>query len=275
MNRYVLLDGPMGTELERRGIALPAPAWTAAAVEDHAGDVVEIHRSYVAAGATTHTAATFRTRPEAIGDAWRPRAALAIALCRAAVPLEHRVVGSLAPVADCYRPDLSPPDAAASHRVVAAWLAKCGVDGVLCEAHPHPGEALAAVDAGLATGLPTWLAMTAGPAGDLMTPAVMGAAAREAVARGAGAVLVNCVAADRILPFLEAISGCGAPFGVYANAGDDPDLRPGAPRLAEVWRAHATRWLDAGATWIGGCCGTTAEHVTAHVRLMDTRQRTM
>ena len=43
---FTFLDGPMGTELERRGVALPLPEWTADALA-HAPDVVTaIHRAY-------------------------------------------------------------------------------------------------------------------------------------------------------------------------------------------------------------------------------------
>ncbi len=99
-----------------------------------------------------------------------------------------------------------------------------------------------------------------------MTPASMGRASRELVRAGASAVLVNCVPAARTLDFVRAIAEAGVPFGAYANAGhadeeigwrtDDPD---GPQRYAEL----AATWIDAGATLIGGCCGTGPAHIRA------------
>lgn len=266
MTSFVVLDGPMGTELERRGLRLPAPAWSAVAVEHHPDAVLDVHRTWVRLGARVHVAATFRTRPEAVGERWEALTGLAVGLARAATPIGHTVLGGLAPIADCYRPDLSPPDAAVRHRAFAAALARCGVDGILCETFPHPSEALAAVDAALATGLPTWLSLTAGPEGDLLDPATLAATARAAHDRGAQAVLVGCVAADRLDPFVHALSRTNVPFGVKANAGR------AAPLDVDAWRAHAQRWAEAGARWIGGCCGTLPEHTAALSDLVDTRQ---
>ena len=66
MGELTFLDGPMGTELERRGVALPAPAWSAAALASAPQLVAAIHADYAAAGADVATAATFRTTRRAL-----------------------------------------------------------------------------------------------------------------------------------------------------------------------------------------------------------------
>jgi hypothetical protein len=186
-----LLDGALGTELQARGVPTEAPMWSAWAL-DHAPEVVAaIHRDYAAAGATVHTADTFRTRRLQAGPRWPELARRAVSLARAAIPPDHRVAGSIAPVADCYRPDLSPPDAEADHRAIAAVLAEAGVDLLLCETFPDVAEGLVAVDAAVASGVETWVAFTAGPGADLLTPREIGEAGRRAVDRGARAVLVK------------------------------------------------------------------------------------
>src|SRR5690606_11999397 len=58
-----LLDGPTGTELERRGFHLPPPLWSAAAIDQVPELLESIHRDYIHAGATVITANTFRTNP--------------------------------------------------------------------------------------------------------------------------------------------------------------------------------------------------------------------
>ncbi|MGH7680972.1 MAG: homocysteine S-methyltransferase family protein, partial [Candidatus Eiseniibacteriota bacterium] len=114
----VLLDGALGTELERRGVSTRLPLWSAHAVWDAPDRVREIHEEYARAGADILTAATFRTTPRAVASARAsgvPGAGLdAAALTRAAIALaaearsragasrEILVAGSMAPLEDCY-----------------------------------------------------------------------------------------------------------------------------------------------------------------------------
>ncbi|MCC6359657.1 MAG: homocysteine S-methyltransferase family protein [Phycisphaerales bacterium] len=62
----LLLDGAMGTELARRGIAIPAPLWSTAGLIEAPSVVERIHRDYTAAGADILVANTFRTNPAAL-----------------------------------------------------------------------------------------------------------------------------------------------------------------------------------------------------------------
>ena len=265
-----LLDGPMGTMLAARGVETPAPGWSVHAIEAAPDAVIEIHREYVVAGATIHRGNTFRAQPRIVPD-HRSLAKRALNLLRAGASRGGKVgrlrfVGSMAPIEDCYRPDLSPAeeDARRQHRDVATALADAGFDMILCETFPHAGEAVIAVEEAVETGLDVWVALTAGPDGTLMTPAAMEDAARACVAAGATAVLVNCVAATKTLPFVERLAKVDARFGAYANAGAeadalgwDADPRAAAARYADL----AATWIDAGASIIGGCCGTTATHI--------------
>ena len=258
-----LLDGPIGTQLQARGVAVDGPAWSATALDTAPEVIAALHREYAAAGATVHTAATFRTKRRAVGDRWRELARRAVALARDSVPDGQRVAGSIAPLEDCYRPDLSPADPRPEHRELARALAEDGVDLVLVETFPHVGEALVAVEEAVATGVETWLALTAGYRADLLTPTEVRAGAEAAIDRGASAVLVNCTPASHTLAYVEALAGLGVPFGAYANAGHTHDgigwtsVEGGADRYADF----AATWIRAGATVIGTCCGTGPAHV--------------
>jgi S-methylmethionine-dependent homocysteine/selenocysteine methylase len=279
-----ILDGPMGTELDRRGVPTPLPWWSAGANLAAPGVVAAIHRDYAAAGATLHTANTFRTKRRTVGARWAELASAAVSIARASVPVSHRVLGSIAPLEDCYRPDLSPADdepeaTRREHRELARHLARAPVDVLLCETFPHPGEALIAVEEAVATGCETWLALSPGPDGTLLAPSELAAAAEEAVRRGARAVLVNCVGVLHALAFVEALGLIGArhgvPVGVYANAGHVDDavgwkaLDEAPERAAVHYLAHARRWCEAGATIVGGCCGTGIPHVAAIARALS------
>lgn len=265
-----VLDGPVGTELAARGVPTPLPGWSVDAIEAAPDVLAAIHADYAAAGATVHTTNTFRTRPDTAGKRWAELARRAVATCRHAVPRDHRVAGSLAPLADCYRPDRSPPHPYPQHVALAEVLADAGCDLLLCETFAHPGEALAAVRAARSTGLETWLALTAGPDGTLLTPSELADVGRRARDFGVDRVFVNCTAASRTLPYVEALVAAlpGLPVGAYANAGHPDEhvgWRSGPPGPAR-YLDHARRWIDAGATTIGGCCGTGPEHIRAIAR---------
>lgn len=263
-----ILDGPLGSELQARGVPTPLPLWSAAALESAPDLVAAIHRDYAAAGATVHTANTFRTKRRQCRERWRMLTARAVELCRASVPLSHRIAGSLAPLEDCYRPDLSPAEARPEHREFARALAEAGCDLILVETFAHVGEALVAVEEAVATGVPTWLALSAGPDGTLLTPAELADGAREGIQRGASAVLVNCVGAGRILPFVSRLADLGVPCGAYANAGS-PEESMGwrrEPVASERYLELAEQWVLAGASLIGGCCGTDKTHIAELAR---------
>jgi S-methylmethionine-dependent homocysteine/selenocysteine methylase len=262
-----ILDGAIGTELISRGLALDAPDWSARAIAEATDLLAAIHTDYVEAGATLHTANTFRTQPRALGEDWVATLRAAVGIARDAVSPGCVVLGSMAPVADCYRPDLSPGvEARAEHREVASALAAAGCDVLLCETFADGAEAVVAVEEALATGLPVWLSLTAGPFAELLSPADLAAIAKDAVSTGVERLLVNCIAATQIGGYVDAIAGLGVPLGVYANAGrEDEALGWGAtsPRAAEAYADLAERWKDAGASVIGGCCGTGPLHIQA------------
>lgn len=264
-----VLDGPIGSLLAARGVPTPPPAWSASALITAPEEVARIHADYAAAGATVHTANTFRTKRRQSGPTWRDLTRLALSIVRASVPTGHLVAGSLSPLEDCYRPDLSPSNPRPEHREMARALAEEGADLILCETFPHVGEALIAVEEAVSTGLPVWVAFTAGPEGALLTPREMAIGAREAVKRGVSAVLVNCTPAARTLPFVERLADSGVPFGAYANAGDVGDVpedfnRSVGDKAAETrYLDFARTWIAAGATLVGSCCGTGPGHIAA------------
>lgn len=245
----ILLDGPMGTELARRGAPTPAPGWSAYALESHPEVVAAIHRDY--AIADVQRANTFRTQRRIFPDTYRELAARAIALARVS---GKRVAGCLAPVMDCYRPDLSPPadEARAEHAVNVAMLRGC--DLILCETFPNAGEALVAVEEAVKVASEVWIALTAGPEGRLMTPEAMERAARDCVSAGAKAVLVNCTAVDKTLPYVQRLSRVSVPFGAYAN---DFSGR------VDAYVDHAKTWMGEGASIVGACCGCGPAHIGA------------
>ncbi len=269
-----LLDGPLGTELSARGVSTQLPLWSAAAIDSAPDVIAAIHRDYVDAGAVVHTSNTFRTKRRTVGDDWLRMTRDAVRITQQNVPQSHRVAGSISPLEDCYRPDLSPRQASRpEHREMAEVLAASGCDLLLCETFPNIEEAIIAVEESVRTGIETWLGLTAGPDANLLSPEEMAEGARQAVKSGAAAVLVNCTPAKATLRFVRALASAnlGVPIGAYANAGSIDDQMgwqstseiASRERGAILYRDLARQWAEAGATLIGGCCGTTPNHIAA------------
>jgi S-methylmethionine-dependent homocysteine/selenocysteine methylase len=266
----VVLDGPIGTMLEQRGVPTPAPLWSAAALRTHPEEIARLHRAYADAGATVHTAATFRTSPYVAGDDAAALTALAVQLARGSVPATHAVAGSLAPLEDCWRPERSPPDAGRWHRRTAALLADAGVDLILVETFANVDEAVAATQAASETGLPVWTALTPGPEGRLLLPERVGASAARVREAGAEVVLLNCLPAARAERWAKPLAAHGGRWGVYANAGPRADgMWHGDPGAAVRYAAFSEQWRTLGACVIGGCCFTGPDHIRAICQAVD------
>jgi S-methylmethionine-dependent homocysteine/selenocysteine methylase len=233
-----------------------------------------VHGEYVRAGAQVVTANTFRTNPRQAGERWAELTGLAVRIAKESGAL---VAGSLAPVADCYRPGLRPrPDAARrEHGELARALAGAGCDLLLVETVAAADEGIAAVEAAVATGLPVWVAAMAMADGRMRSGDDLGAFFRAARAAGASAALINCVPVQGVDVGLQSAAGSGLPFGAYAHMGevDEEAGWPSTPGLSpDEYAARAAAWLRRGATIVGGCCGTTPAHIAALARLSPVRQ---
>jgi S-methylmethionine-dependent homocysteine/selenocysteine methylase len=261
----LLLDGATGTELERRGVACELPLWSARALLDAPELVRRIHVDYARAGVDLLTANTFRTQRRAldragIGHRAAELTELAVRLAREAAmqngaPL---VLGSAAPLEDCFQPDLvpGPAELAAEHAEHATHLAQAGVDAILVETMNTLREAKAAVVAARATGLPVLASFVCGDAATLLSGEPLLAALDAVAPLGPTALLVNCLPPSRVGACLPVLRDREAAFGVYANL-------HGEDRLPEDFAALGSQWIESGACIVGGCCGTTPGHLSA------------
>ena len=140
---FAILDGAMGTELERRGYRTTLPLWSAPANQEAPGMVRQIHEDYIRAGSDILTANTFRTTEYTLAKAGKGEFAEeltqnAVNLAIEAAAGVHRdvlVAGSLAPMEDCYSPELVPESEVIRNAYMkqVSTLARAGVDLVLVE----------------------------------------------------------------------------------------------------------------------------------------------
>jgi S-methylmethionine-dependent homocysteine/selenocysteine methylase len=250
------------------------PLWSANALTTDTGlDVLrQIHLDYMNAGAEVVTANTFRTHRRVLagnGHAARELTTRAVATAQEAVSeygQPAQVAGSLAPLEDCYRPDLVPTDAEcrAEHAERIQHLAEAGVDLLLVETMSSIREAVIAAELATATGLPTWVSFVCDHEGRLLSGESMTDAARNLLPMGVKALGVNCGPAHTLakpLAELQTICGPDFPLIAYGNIGHADDeqgwvntdaLDPeGYLQVARTWPAQI----------VGGCCGTTPEHI--------------
>jgi S-methylmethionine-dependent homocysteine/selenocysteine methylase len=283
----ILLDGGMGRELRFRGITLSEHIWSATALLVAPDVVRQIHADYIAAGAdviTTNTYGVIRADLAREGLADRFAALNHLAGCLAAEARDAagrpvRIAGSLPPLRGSYRPDL----VGAFDEIAPRYLeqAEClapFVDLFLCETMSCAAEARAAAWAAGRTGRPAWVSWTLHEdrSGRLRSGETVGEALAAIGDLGVAACLVNCCAPESVTAALPALVRL-APgrSGGYANTFqpvppgwtlDGPGETDGLLALRadldpDRYAAHAVRWLDLGASIVGGCCGTRPAHI--------------
>jgi S-methylmethionine-dependent homocysteine/selenocysteine methylase len=276
--RPVLLDGAMGTELQRRGVDVGLPLWSALALRSAPDVVLQIHRDYLVAGADIITTNTFRTtsrtfRRAGVTDHSADLTRLAVMLARKAAGEVHDrpvlVAGSMAPLEDCYRPDRVPPEdqLAAEHAAHAQQLAKGGVDVLLLETMGTIREARAACCAAAATGKEVVVSFLCTPEGDLYGGESIIDAVHALGALGVTAFSLNCISPYFLQPALSALlTATTLPCAVYANVGRAGEEH-GGTLMQDVTVEEYTRfvqtWVRQGVAIVGGCCGTTPSYLEA------------
>jgi homocysteine S-methyltransferase len=276
--RPLLADGGMGTLLFSRGIPQRACLDELAATRPDL--VAAIHREYLDAGAELIETLTFganRLRLDGYGLAheaarFNRRAAQVAREARDVSGREAWVGGSIGPLGAPTR-ELRHPDEAlirAAFREQIEGLLEGGVDVFVIETFFDLTHLLLAVDeARKASDLPVIASMTFGEdlvLADGTTPAL----AREALtAAGVDAIGVNCGVGPQACIDALGELGHGEPGeparSIMPNAGLPQRLEGRFVYAAEppYFAAIVPRVLDAGARILGGCCGTTPEHVAA------------
>lgn len=270
----LLLDGATGTELNRRGLDTGLPLWSANALATDTGLRIlrQLHLEYLNAGADILTANTFRTHRRALagkGHFAREWTRRAVAIAQEAVA-EHgqraQVAGSVAPLEDCYRPDLVPTDdeCRAEHSERIQHLVDSGVDLLLIETMNSTREAVIAAKLATITGRPTWVSFACDREGRILSGESVAVAAEMLIPLGVKALGVNCGPAHTLakpLAELRAICGPDFPLIAYGNIG----YADAAQGWINTDALSPESYLKYAQTWpaqiVGGCCGTTPDHI--------------
>jgi methionine synthase I (cobalamin-dependent) len=277
--RVLLMDGAMGTELQRAGIGEGEcyESWNLT----HPERVRAIHQAYGDAGADVLLTNTFQANPDALtrrGAGGRLTAVTraALRLARSAAGPDRFVLLDMGPLADSGRN----ATAASAVRCASAGMA----DAVLVETCSEIEDAAAVVRYrarhGLtSTALPvlvswTYLRREDGSLRTLHgdTPELCAAGARRYAVAALG---VNCgrdIGMDEIIEIIHRYRAVtDLPLFARPNAGTPTRDGDGwvYPLTPQAMAARLPELLEAGACMVGGCCGTTPEHIAACKPIID------
>jgi methionine synthase I (cobalamin-dependent) len=270
----VVTDGAWGTELQARGLATGEfpDGWNLT----HADRVAEVAQAYVAAGSHVLLTNTFgANRVRLAGHALADRL---VEINRQGVQISLRAAAGRACVFASLGPsgkmlmtgETTGEELAAAFAEQARALAEAGAEAIVIETMSDLAEAKLALAAAKATGLPVVACMVF-DAGKDKDRTMMGATpeqvARELTDAGADVIGANCgVGIERYVPVCRRLKAAtGRPIWIKANAGL-PAMVNGQiiyQTTPVMFASHVPELVQAGASFIGGCCGTSPAFIRA------------
>ena len=285
----VVLDGGLATELERRGADLRDPLWSAKVLVEDPDAIRSVHAAYFDAGADVAISASYQATFEGLAGRGidRDRAA---SLMRQSVVLAREAAGDDRVVAASVGPygamlgngaeytgdyDKDEDQLVEFHVPRIEALAEAEPDVLAVETIPSFVEARAIVRAlEKVPEIPAWVSFSCRDGGHICdgTP-IASAVDAVAPAHGVVAVGVNCTSPLHVERLVETISDTtGKRVVCYPNRGSfwdpmrktwtDPPRQDARPPLRPL------AWKEAGASLIGGCCGTTPDDIGAAARAL-------
>ncbi len=272
--KLLLLDGAMGTELERRGFKCFLPLWSARALIDSPELVKQIHKEYIESGAEIITTNTFRVAPVTLAKVGKEHLLQelifkAVKLAKDAIKECNKpvyVAGSMAPAEDCFSPEIFVEENILrdNHYRISVLFKEAGVDFVLIETMNSLREAIIALEESLKTQLPVILSVVVDENNNLLSGDSLIQCMKIAEKKGVVCFMVNCISPDLAVNVLKVMKeNLNIPYGIYPNAGLPVLNQDGVwvfPVMADEFLNMAKIWLTYGVSIIGSCCGSTPEY---------------
>lgn len=293
-DRPILADGAMGTVLYARGIFINR-CYDELNLSDP-GLILAVHEEYLQAGAevletNTFGANRFRLARHGLAGKVAEINAAGVRVAReAAAHLKDKqagdawVAGAIGPLGVRLEPlgktGLDEARAAFAEQIQA--LTDAGVDFLVVETMPALNEAHEALNAAheIAPDLPVLVMVTVDDEGNCLDGASPEQAASLLTEWGAGAIGVNCsTGPSTVLTAIEAMrKATHLPLAAMPNAGMPRAIEGRNIYLCspEYMASFARKAIAAGAQFVGGCCGTTPNHIRAMrsaMRAIDAQAR--
>ncbi|MCI7260815.1 MAG: homocysteine S-methyltransferase family protein [Selenomonas sp.] len=267
-----IFDGAMGTMLQAGGLK-PGACPELMNIE-HPDVVKSIHEAYIKAGSTiietnTFGASTIKLEHYGLADRMTELNTAAVKIAKSAAGERAKVAGSMGPTGRFIQP-LGDLDFEAAYQVFyeqAQALAAAGVDYFIIETCIDIQEMRAALLAAkeAAPKIPVICQLSYSEDGRTVTGTDPQSAAVILAAMGADIIGVNCsLGPEQLVPIVKTLAeNCQVPISVQPNAGM-PYLDNGEtkfPMGAVEFGTWGRKLVEAGASFLGGCCGTTPEHI--------------
>ena len=287
LDRPLAADGAMGTVINSRGVGFER-SFEGLNLSDP-DLILGIHREFAAAGADILETNTFSATPIhldrwGLADKCRDINTAAVRLARQAGVESGRnvfVAGSIGPTGLRLAPmgPLSLDDAARAFAEQVTALADAGVDLLAFETFADIAELEAAITtARTICALPILASMSFSREARTVADVVPETAIERLTALGVDVIGANCSTGPRgvfevLSRYAEHQSATTPriPFSAMPNAGypESRGERLHFPAPPDYFTDYATRFLDVGARIVGGCCGTTPEHIVGVRRALD------
>lgn len=288
----LLADGAMGTLLYGGGLSMDDSFERLNLTQPER--VAAVHGRYLAAGADLIETNTFGANRYKLTECGFEDQVAAVN--RAGVEIARRAVtdsiaaggrgayvaGSVGPLGIALQPfgRLKTEDAAAAFTEQIGALIAAGVDAILCETFTDLNELRIALEVtrAIAPDLPIICQLTFTPDDRTLTGTLPGRAVHDLQAAGADVIGVNCSGGPaQIARVLYAMRQAApdAKLSAMPNAGF-PETHGGRtmyPATVEYFADYALAFRQIGAAVIGGCCGTTPEHIAAMRAALDAPER--
>ena len=280
----LVLDGATGTNLQRRGLpsGMPSDVW----VLDNPAAVRQLYADFLAAGSDILLTNTFGSSRLHLGhaglaDRFEETNRRAVELLREVIQgTPTLAAGSLGPLGEMLQPygSLSAEDAERYYAEQAQVLSAAGVDLLVVETQFDLTEALAAVR-GVRTvsDLPLVCSFSYDRGARTMMGVKPAQMALALVDHGVAALGINCGRSleDNLKALHELRQATNLPLWFKPNAGLPRTDESGALHYdvtPEIMAGQVPAWIEAGARLIGGCCGTSPEHLQAIARVVKDRR---
>ncbi|MFC4778364.1 bifunctional homocysteine S-methyltransferase/methylenetetrahydrofolate reductase [Paenibacillus sp. GCM10023252] len=275
--RILTGDGAMGTYLYQMGF--PVGVSYEEFNRSHPDVIENVHRRYYEAGARVIETNTFSANSEKLSIYGLESEVEAInragvRVARAAVGSDAYVVGAVGSIRSGKLKNAEPRTIIDAFERQMAALIDEGADGLLLETFYDLDELLLALRAARSlSNLPVICQFAAEDVGRTRDGIPLLEAFRRLQEEGADVIGFNCrTGPNGIMRAIDTINGpVGVPLSVFPNAGipDYVDGKYTYSTAPEYFADYARKFADQGARIIGGCCGTTPEHIAAMAAALE------
>jgi S-methylmethionine-dependent homocysteine/selenocysteine methylase len=279
----VIIDGGMGTELEKSGVPMDGKVWSGQAVLSHPDAVRAAHEAFINAGAeviitNTFSSARHMLDPAGLGDLVKDINLNAVGLAQQArenvAKQPVAIAGSICEWSPSDDPKWHSAEAVGrSTREQAGLLAEAGVDLIALEMCEQSPFSIATIDAALEVGLPIWIGVSAKAHKDRSALSVFNYEEEdfESLVKQLAkypAMMMNIMHTpvpdvDEAMEIVKRY--WQGPIGIYPESGyfTMPNWQFVDVIEADELVKAAQLWLDNGVRMVGGCCGLGPEHIAA------------